>query len=255
MRGVSWVVVLSSVVWLVAGMLGFRPSDVHLPQMSDQQLSGTAAARLPQPATPRYSTVPYSEVYPLLEALETVAGLDRVEAVLSMDSILPGVEPQDLELVARDGFKTYVFKPLADGSLRLPVRKDWRDEGLLLESNQPRLSNGAATTALSLTMSFAAPPSAEIDYAWLWESVQQMKTSMKVLPGNVTPEQRPVKGLVVKFEEGSSGGITIKTEGEPESYLADPDGILRLPIEERLRETNPVVVFSDIDVLLGPWVP
>lgn len=255
MRVLSWIVVLGSVAWLIAGTMGFRPDQIRLPAMQDQQLSGTAAPDLELTSSEQTSSVSYASVYPLLETLDQVEELDRVDAVLSIRSILPGVAPEDLEFLARDGFRTYVFKPGPDGSLVLPVRQDWLDSGMVLESNQPLFANGSATYSMSLSLSFVRPPATTVDYAWLWESVEQMRKSMAALPGHSASDRSSVRGIVVQFEPEAKGAVTVRAGEFTRSYQAGPDGQVHLPVNDELRQRNATVVFSDLAVALGPWVP
>ena len=257
MRLVSWLVVLGSIAWLIAGTQGFRPNELSLPAMSDAQLAGTSAPALPSPPAKAAVTtsVAYADIFPLLAALESVAPLDRVEATLTLKSNLPKVRPQDIHLSLEDNSGRHVFKPDADGRITLPVRADWRDAGLVLHSNQPQQPDGSPGTELSLTMHFAIPPKQMVDYAWLRESVRQMQQAMDAFPENAVPGDGKVEGLVLQFPPGSDARVHIASEVQPESYTAGPNGVVRIPIIKSLEEENPPVELSMQAARVGPWVP
>lgn len=257
MRYVSWMVVLGSVVWLVAGMLGVRPSQFTLPDMPGQSVAGTTAPVLPTaPRTPvEPARLPYAEVYPLLAALDQVKSLDRVSGTLTWTSVLPGVDAQDMEMSISDADGEHVFKPDPDGRLSLPVRRDWRDSGLVLESNQPQEVNGMSTTELTLKMDFAVPPDTSVAYEWLWESANQMQYAIDLMPGNAAPGSRQMQGLVVQFPAAAMATVTVHSSAREQTLQAGPDGYVRLPLLTSLREENPRVEFSEPPSAIGPWVP
>lgn len=257
MRLVSWLVVLGSIAWLVAGLQGFRPHELSLPPMTGEQLAGTSAPLLPKaPASaPATTSVGYADVFPLLAALEAVAPLDRVEANLTLTSILPQVRPQDIQLVLEDDTGRHVFKPGADGRISLPVRPDWRDAGLMLRSNQPQQPDGSSTTELSLMLEFATPPELVVEYAWLRESTRQMQLAIDALPENAVPGDGEVQGLILQFPPGSDASVRVASQVWPETYTAGSKGVVRLPISELLEQENPHVELSMKAVRLGPWMP
>ena len=255
MRLVSWLVVLGSIAWLVAGMQGFRPHELSLPPMAGEQLAGTSAPSMPKARAPATSSVAYADIFPLLAAVESVGPLDRVEATLSLTSTLPKVRPQDIQLTVEDDSGRHVFKPGADGRIALPLRADWRDAGLVLRSNQPQQADGTPTTELSLTLNFATPPEQTIDYAWLWETARQMQQAIDAFPKNAVPGEGKVKGLILQFPPGSEASVRIASQSRPESYTAGPNGVVRLPMIESLEEENPRVELSMEAARLGPWVP
>lgn len=256
MRYVSWVVVLVSAAWLVAGTLGVRPGQFTLPEMPGQTVAGTTAPMLPAaPRTPiEPARLPYADVYPLLTVLKQVEGLDRVSGTLTWTSVLPGVEADDMEMYISDDDGKHVFKPGPDGRLTLPVRPDWRDSGLVLQSNQPQEVNGMSTTELTLKMDFAVPPATSVAYEWLWESANQMQFAIDLMPGNAAPGSRRMQGLVVQFP-AAEATVTVHSSKREEVLQAGPDGYVRLPLLDGLREENPRVEFSEPPSAIGPWVP
>jgi hypothetical protein len=261
MRYVSWVVVLGSVAWLVAGMLGVRPSQFTWPDLPDESVVGTTAPALKAAkhgttgqADTEWTRVPYADIYPVLAALEQVKSLDRVSGSLTWSSRLPEVSTEDMEMFISDTEGKHVFKPGPDGQISLPVRADWRDSGLELVSNQPQGVNGEATTELTLKMDFALPPDTSVTYGWLWESATQMQTAIDLLP-RAAFDSHQVQGLLVQFPPAAEASVTVFTQAREETLEPGPDGYVRLPMVSSLRDENPRVQFSEAPIGLGPWVP
>lgn len=246
MRIVSWIVVLGAILWLLYTQLGPRLAEQSLPEIPAEAVVGTLSPGAQDAGAPT-AQLPYARVYPMLEATRVVEDLDRLEAVIILNSRRPEVAPEDILLSLDDDEQTHHFPVRQYGEVDLPLEPEWRDAGYTLRTNQP-----PGTLDLQVTFILRALPGPQVEYAWLWESVEQMDLALealqKVNPGPV----RDVVGLLFEYPPGVVG-VVRAGEGEGAAVLqTGADGVIRLELTPELREANPTLVFEPLPERMLP---
>lgn len=251
MRVVSWIVVVGAFAWLLYAQLSLYLEPEDLENIAGERVSGTAgpgdapAAGAADPGD--RAVIAYDSIFPMLEARETVEELDRIEVTAIVRSRDGAVSPGDIVLSLDDGEQTHHFPLGQYGEVSLPIRRDWRDAGLLLTSNQP-----AGTLDLQVTFVMRSLPGPEVEYAWLWESVQQMDTAMEAMQAARVAPPGDVVGVIFEFAPGA-GGVIRAGEGPDSPQLeADDQGILRLELSREVLADNPTLAFSPMPERMVP---
>ncbi len=259
MRWVSWIVVVGALGWLLYGQLGPRLTEVELPGVPPRAVSGTVAPRGPAKGEP--PTVPeptlahagsavavlsYASILPLLEASRSTQSLDRVEAVATVHSRLPGVAPSDIELSLDDGEVVHRFPVGTHGEVELPVQPGWAESGAQLVTNQPPNSMD-----LQLTVHMHPPPSRQVDYAWLWESMGQVDEALDRL-ARAGASGGEVIGVQFEFAPGTAGAVRIGAGDAARVLHADASGVLSLPLDPDRLAANPAVALEPMPRNLRP---
>lgn len=253
MRVVSWIVVVGAFAWLLYAQLNLYLEPEALENIPGERVSGTTGpGDGPAPGAgveAQRAVIPYDSIFPMLEAREAVSDLDRIEVIAMVRSRDRDVDPGDIVLSLDDGERAHHFPLGAVGEVSLPVRRDWRDRGLLLVSNQP-----AGSLDLQVTFVMHALPGPEVEYAWLWESVQQMDAAMEAMQAARVAPPGDVVGVIFEFAPGE-GGVIRAGEG-PESPLleANEQGILRLELSREVLAENPTLAFSPMPERMVPLV-
>ncbi|MEM1412576.1 MAG: hypothetical protein AAGH19_09480 [Pseudomonadota bacterium] len=268
---VSWIVVLGALAWLLYAQLRTHVPEETLEAISDEVVSGAvgeaqaremnAAGDIPSPPHVQavafnsddepVAIVPYAQIFPMLEVTRTVDALDRITATTIVQSTNRSMDSQDILLFLDDGEQTHQFPVGQYGMLNLPARPEWRDENLLLRSNQPE---GSLSMRVSFVM--AALPGPRVQYAWLWESVEQMGIAMMAMQEARVAPPGEVTGVIFEFEPGERGVVraleAAEGIGDGAGLMADERGILRLELSAELLERNPTLVFSPMPQRMVP---
>jgi len=266
-RMVSWIVVLGALAWLLYVQLGPRLSDEKLPGIPPGLVSGAAmdpAAAGDEAATPdgdrttapdsgddasdgAGAALPYAGLYPMLQATNVVAGLDRIEATAIVKSRRPDVQPEDIVLTLEDGERSHHFPVGQYGEVNLPLREDWRDDDRVLRANQP-----ADSLDFQVTFIMRALPGPRVEYAWLWESMQQMDEALEALGALNGGPARDVVGVLFEFAPGAEGVLRAGDRASDAVLRADEAGVIRLEMDRALLDENPTLAFSPMPERMLP---
>lgn len=252
MRIVSWLVVLGSLVWIVSSAWDPLTSALGLPPVQEDEVAGTSA---PGPAESSSqdtassgdtADVPYASIYAGLLMAERAAGLDRVDAQVIVRTSRQALSPADIELTLDDGAQVSRFNVGPRGEVRIPARAEWRDAELTVRSNQPADSLRFSTVLLIRELSDPRLP-----YASLWEIREQVQETMDAMQAAGAGEQE-VLGLVLRYPPGAPATVRVLSDRYGEEYAADPQGVIRMPLNEMLRKENPEVVFDPLPAQILP---
>jgi hypothetical protein len=249
MRIVSWLVVISSLVWLASSAWGPLMSALDLPPVESERAAGTAAPDAPRAEAEPDSGLaqtPYASVYPGLLMAQTAAELDRVDARVVLRTNRQGLSPEDIELTVDDGSEVHRYGLGPRGEVLIPARTEWRDAGLVVKTNQP-VDSVRFTTVLA----FRELTEPRLPYAGLWEMREQMQTVMDAMQAAGAGE-REVLGLALRYPPGASATVRVLSDRLGEEYAADPRGVIRMPLSEALRDENPEVLFEPLPAQLMP---
>jgi hypothetical protein len=247
---VSWIVVVGACAWLLYAQLSHYLDPEALDDIPGERVRGTVGpddAPADEGQGGQRDVIAYAQIFPMLEATETVDELDRVEVVAIVRSRDPAVAPGDIVLSLDDGAQVHHFPVGQYGEVRLPANPAWRDANHLLKSNQP-----AGTLDLQVTFIMRSLPGPEVEYAWLWESVQQMDTAMEAMQAARVAPPGDVVGVIFEFAPGERG--VVRAGEGPESALlqADEEGVLKLELSRELLAQNPTLAFSPMPERMIP---
>lgn len=256
MRIVSWIVVVGAMAWLLYAQLNHHFAPEALDGIADETVSGAVIRPVPIAPTDETGTatagIAYATIYPVIQAAEAAGERDRVEVVTLVRSRQPGTDPEDIVLTLDDGARNHEFAVGPDGELDLPLRPDWRAANLLVRSNQP-----AGSLDFQVAYLMRGLPGPEVEYAWLWESAQQVETAMAALHGAQGVE-RPDSGDVVAvvFEFAPGARATVRAGEGPESpvFVADEHGRVHFALTPEMLAANPTLAFSPMPRRVVPLV-
>ena len=254
MRMVSWIVVVGAMAWLLYGQLRIHFPEEALASIPDETVSGTVdgamASRGPETDLNEaldgpVAFVAYSDVYPMIEATTAAAAFERVDATTVVRTREPAIQPAGIQLYLDDGEQLHEFSVGPNGEVSLPARSDWRDAGLLLQSNQPQDS-------LDLQVSFLMQPlpGPRVEYAWLWETKEQVGAAMNALQAAEMVPPGDVVGVVFVFGPGQRG--TLETGSGGAVMMADEQGFLRFEMSADRLAANPMLAVSPMPERMVP---
>jgi hypothetical protein len=241
---------MGAVAWLLYTQLWKQVPEAEIDQLSSERVQGTVARGSVADSLPEErDTVPYDALVPMIEAVETVTDLDRIEVTVIVRSRKRDVDPEDILLFLDDGDTRHTFTVGQYGDVAIPLRDDWREAGLLIESNQP-----AGTLDLQVTFILKTLPGTRVEYAWLWETVRQLDVAVSAMQGVQAAPPGEVVGLIFEYRPGERGEV-IAGEGPGAATLtADERGVLRLELTEAMLEENPTLVFRPLPQRLVPLI-
>jgi len=193
-------------------------------------LLAAALLALPLAALAEWRDIPYADIIKMPLVLEKV---DPKHVFTFRVRITPGqgtrVLPADLRLQVKlkDGHLVPVtVKP--DGIVDLPVRRDWADDGAVLQSNQPK-----GVVAISMNVDARTPPGTRMSYAQLTESAPILERGISEYAGFMSFMAPDVKALVLRFDKpGHTAELTLPG-GKKKSWTADAKGRIELPWEPK----------------------
>jgi hypothetical protein len=250
MRWVSWIVVMGAVAWLLYTQLWTQVPDEHREKLETGRLQGTVTSMNDENAgAGETDVVPYDAIYPMIEAVETVADLDRIEVSVIIRSRSRNVDPEAIILSLDDGATVHQFTVGQYGAVTFPLRADWRGEGFLIRSNQP-----AGTLDLQVTFILKTLPGRQVEYAWLWETVRQLDVAITAMQGVQAAPPGEVVGLILEYKPGERGQVIAGEGAGAATLTADERGVLRLELTEELLAENPTLVFSPLPQRLVPLI-
>lgn len=253
MRMVSWIVVVGALAWLLYAQLRIHFPEEALANIADETVSGTVDkarilnAGIPTSADQSLAVMAYRDVYPMIEAIDIVGSLDRIDATAIFRSRDRAVRPADILLFLDDGDQLHQFPVGQYGEVSLPVRADWRDSGYVLRSNQPE-----GSLDLQVTFIMQALPGPRVEYAWLWESVEQMGTAMAAMQAAGAAPPGEVVGVIFEFEPGERGTLKAGDDHSAALLTADEMGFLRLEMTAELLADNPMLAISPMPERMVP---
>ena len=132
-----------------------------------------------------------------------------------------------LQLKLKDGQVLPVaVKP--DGSIDLPVRRDWADDGTVLQSNQPK-----GVVSVSMNFDARTPPGTKMSYAQLTEAAPILERGISEYAGFMTFMAPDVETIVLKFAQPGQTAVLTLPDGKKKSWKADDKGRLEMPWEKK----------------------
>lgn len=250
MRWVSWIVVMGAVAWLLYSQLWKQVPESEIDQLSTERIQGALTRSGPSDTLPaERDTVPYDALVPMIEAVETVADLDRIEVTVIVSSRNRDVDPEDVLLFLDEGDTRHQITVGQYGAVSIPLRDDWRGEGLVIESNQP-----AGTLDLEVTFILQTLPGTRVEYAWLWETVRQLDVAVSAMQGVQAAPPGEVVGLILEYRPGERGEVVAGEGAGAATLTADERGVLRLELTEAMLADNPTLVFRPLPQRLVPLI-
>lgn len=241
---------MGAVAWLLYSQLWEKVPEAQIDALPEGRLQGTVVSVDAEAAdSAGMDAVPYEAIYPMIEAVETVTGLDRIDVSVIVRSRTRGVDPESILLSLDDGSKVHQFTVGQYGAVAFPLREDWVGKGHLVRSNQP-----AGTLDLQVTFILKTLPGEKVEYAWLWETVRQLDVAITAMQGVQAAPAGEVVGLILEYKPGQRG-VVIAGEGAGAATLtADERGVLRLEVTEAMLEENPTFVFRPLPQRLVPLI-
>jgi hypothetical protein len=115
-----------------------------------------------------------------------------------------------------------------DGTVDMPIRQDWADSGVVLQSNQPK---GVVMVAMNLDA--RTPPGTKMSYAQLTESLPILERGISEYAGFMSFMAPDVKALVLKFDQPGHTAVLTLPDGKKKRWTADAKGRIELPWEPK----------------------
>ena len=181
---------------------------------------------LPAAARAEWRDIPYADVVKMPLLLEK---MDPRHVFSFRLRATPGqgrqALPADfrLQVKLRDGRPVPVaVRP--DGTIELPVRRDWAEAGAMLQSNQPKGVVGVA-------MSFDArtPAGTRMTYAQLTEAAPILERGIAEYAGVMSFMAPDVKAIVLKFAGPGHSAVLTLPGGRTRRWTTDAKGRIELP--------------------------
>jgi hypothetical protein len=230
--------------------LGYAPRMSHAghPARALFALAMLAAgAAFAQPQAGSGST-PYAVLYQALSPAREVDGDPRLRAVQRIESKLPGVRPDAIE-VTIDARAGAIEVPIAaDGRAQFPLRDDLLAENPPVRSNQPR---GSLT--VSVTLAIAPPRSTRVPVAELLDALSAADAwlSRKAVAEGLAPPS--VRGLELRFPPAAGASATLRGRSE-RLLVADAAGRIVLVRDGDLADGTREVELSQLPLEIVPWL-
>jgi hypothetical protein len=115
-----------------------------------------------------------------------------------------------------------------DGMVDMPIRQDWADADVILQSNQPK---GVVMVAMNLDA--RTPPGTKMSYAQLTESLPILERGISEYAGFMSFMAPDVKALVLKFDQPGHTAVLTLPDGSKKRWTADAKGRIELPWEPK----------------------
>lgn len=201
------------------------------------------------PEAAETAALPYGVVYRMLSTMQEAGELDKLVRSTRITSELAGVEPPEIRITLDDRGQVHEFRPDAQGNVAFPVRADWNDAGLVLQTNQPAGS-------LALSFGFTAKPLASTQLAWrdLMGIAHQFRVAIAASMRSSGKAAPDIAGLQVQFGPDAEAGLAILAAAGRQAHPADAEGIVWLPDDPALWSENPQVELTRVPVAIVPWV-
>jgi hypothetical protein len=241
---------MGAVAWLLYTQLWTKVPEEQVGALSGERLQGTVVSMNDEGADGgALDAVPYDAIYPMIEAVETVAELDRIDVSVIVRSRTRDVDPESILLSLDDGSTVHHFTVGQYGAVAFPLREDWRGEGHVVQSNQP-----SGTLDLQVTFILKTLPGEKVEYAWLWETVRQLDVAITAMQGVQAAPPGEVVGLIFEYKPGERGLVVAGEGAEAATLTADERGVLRLEVTEAMLAENPTLVFRPLPQRLVPLI-
>ena len=137
-----------------------------------------------------------------------------------------------------------------DGRVEMPIEQGLADRGAQLWLQKP---DSAPSCQILTNVTAKLPAGREWRYRDLTAFGELLQAFLKRSEGMISLFAPKVRGLVIRFEEEQPAHLIIRALSG-EIVLQSSAGELRLPIEERLSEENPVVSFSAPVLSMDGWL-
>lgn len=196
-------------------------------------------ACLALPASATWREVPYRDFHTLFSRLEKMEGAryTRATAVFSVSED-SGVTLPELRLViaAKSGD---VEVPIGDdGKVAFPISQRLYDE------NPPvRVNAAAGTLTANVQLTVEAPPRQRFPYQLLLDMEADYRTQVAAQGMLARMFMPDAEGLVVRFGPGPRGTAKVGGAGG-ETFTADGEGALTIPLRRKWRQPGVEVVLS-----------
>ena len=202
------------------------------PRTSRLARLGLAAllACLPLSAFAEWRDIPYADVVKMPLMLQKVDP-EHVFSFRLQAKPAKGVKavPADfrLQVKLKDGQVVPVtVKP--DGSIDLPVRRDWAEADAVLQSNQPK-----GVVSVSMNFDARTPPGTKMSYARLTEAAPILERGISEYAGFMTFMAPDVETIVLKFAAPGQTAVLTLPDGKKKSWTADDKGRIEMPWDKQ----------------------
>jgi hypothetical protein len=186
---------------------------------------------------------PYSTLYRALAPAREVGEHPRLRAVQRIESKLPGVRPQQIEVRIHARSGDIAVPIAADGAAQFPLRDDLLAEDPPVSSNQPK---GSIT--LSVTLALRVPDSTRLSAADLRAALADVDAWL-VEQGN---PGAPTRGVEFRFPPGSGASLTVR--GDTERFLLADDAGRIVVVRDPDLDTAIGLDLSQRPLEVLPWI-
>jgi hypothetical protein len=201
---------------------------------------------LPTAARAEWREIPYDDV------AKMALGLQAVDAqhVFSLHYVfIPGegqtTLPADLQLQLKNGSTLTPLPVQPSGEVAIPLRRELVGHNLQLRVNQPK-----ARTALQFRVGARLPPSKNVSYAQLTESIPVMERGIEQMAGMMRFMAPKPRALLIQFAPGPAQTLQLSLpDGSKQTMTSDAHSVLHVPWNrDWLRATT---VLSAMPVEMG----
>lgn len=181
------------------------------------------------PALAEWRDIPYAEV---AKAPLTLARIDPHKVFKVRLQAQPGkghaALPADLRLQVKVGGQVVPVPVRADGTVELPIRREWVDAGAVLQTNQPK-----DRVRVRMHFDSRVPAGTRMSYAQLTEAAPILEKGIKEMAGLMSFLAPEVKSFSLRFDPGPHSLVLTLPGGKKRSWKADAKGVIVLPWEPK----------------------
>jgi hypothetical protein len=205
-----------------------RPLRLALAGLSSALLA-LPLALLPATARAEWRDIPYADVakMPLMLDKLDPQHIYRARLVARPGKGLKAL-PADFRLQVKVNGQIVPVPVSVDGSVQLPIRRDWAEAGAMIQSNQPK-----GTVSVSMNFDARTPPGTRMSYAKLTESAPVLERGISEMAGFMSFMAPDVKALVLKWEQPGHTAVLTLPDGRQKRWKADARGRIELPWEPK----------------------
>lgn len=149
-----------------------------------------------------------------------------------------------------DGERVQRLEMASDGRVDVPIEQGLADRGAQLWLQKPDSAPGCQ---ILTNVTARLPAGREWRYRDLAAFGEQLQAYIKTSAGVISLLAPKLRGLVIRFDEHEPAHLTIRASSG-DIVLPSSAGELRLPIDERLSEENPVVSLSAPVLSMDGWL-
>ena len=200
------------------------------------------------PAAAKEQRVSYAEQMKPVLALADPQ-VDRVQGVFLLRQANTSRACPGASITLVDGAQSRPLEIAADGRVEVPIEQGLADRGAQLWL---RKSDSAPSCEVFTNITGKLPAGREWRYRELSKMRDQMQAALKRSASGLSWFAPTLQGLLLRFEENTAQLVIHAASGE--IILQSTAGQLRLPIDARLSEENPIVRLSAPAWAIDGWL-